>query len=768
MKLFLLFFIFLVNISLLANDKKSINVQLKWLDQFEFAGYYIAKEKGFYDNYNLDVNFLKFDSNVDIVESVTSKKADFGISSSSLIIEKSKGKDILLLTAIFQSSPLVLLSLKEKNIKNISNIRNKRIMLANDQENFATIQTMLNSGGIDRKEINIIPHTFDVKDLIKNNTDLMTAYTTNELVTLDNMNIPYNILHPKEYGFDFYEDILFTTNIFKEQNPETVKNFLKATLKGWYYAFENIDETAQIIYEKYNSQNKSLKTLIDEAKKMRPLVFDENGLIGNIDENKVKLISNTYLILKMMTNNIDIKNTIYENKIPLSKEQLTYLKEKKSIKTCVDPNYFPISYFEGDKLIGIASDYINLLKTELPIDFEIVKTKNWGETLDFAKNRECDIVLAAMKTEDRLKYLNFSQPFIKSSLVLITKIDKPYFDNFKDIISTHKIGLVKNFAFTNILLSKYPNNKNLVVIDSLENAYAMIQTNEIYGLIDSIYTTSYEIHQNYLGSLKVSAKLDLSFNLSIATRNDDLILTDIINKTLNEIPEEEKISINNKWIKIDVLDNENSTKLIARSVVIILFLFIIFLLLFLNEISKKRRLEYLTNELKEKNEELDKILIIKSKQAAMGDMIDTISHQWKQPLNELGLQFLKLNTDLKFHNKTPEKDELELFIKKGDSILGFMSDTIDIFRNFFKSDRKIEYISLNEIIKDMVLFFNSTLEESNIKFVHELNEKLNLYGKKEEIFHILLCLISNSKEAIIKNEIQNPYIKITLSKKIIK
>ena len=80
---------------------------------------------------------------------------------------------------------------------------------------------------------------------------------------------------PKNFGFNFYEDLLFTSKDFASRNPKLVKDFYNATMKGWKYAFDNIEETAQIIYEKYNTQNKSLKALIFEANEMKKLVYDK-------------------------------------------------------------------------------------------------------------------------------------------------------------------------------------------------------------------------------------------------------------------------------------------------------------------------------------------------------------------------------------------------------------------------------------------------------------------------------------------------------------
>ncbi|MEA3553304.1 MAG: ABC transporter substrate-binding protein [Campylobacterota bacterium] len=96
---------------------QKVSLQLQWLDQFQFAGYYVAKEKGFYKDVGLDVEIKKYKHDILTIDEVKNKKATYGIGRSSLIINKSNGAKIKLLASIFQSSPLILLTTKKSGIK---------------------------------------------------------------------------------------------------------------------------------------------------------------------------------------------------------------------------------------------------------------------------------------------------------------------------------------------------------------------------------------------------------------------------------------------------------------------------------------------------------------------------------------------------------------------------------------------------------------------------------------------------------------------------
>lgn len=312
----LVFIIILLFSTLFAREGVSnkIILQLNWLHQFQFAGYYIALEKGYYKDAGLDVNIKECNKNIDPVEDVLSQKADFAVGRSSLLIDKVQGKDIVAIAAIYQSSPLVLLTLKNNGISKIEDLENKRIMITSDAKDTASIMAMLGSNGITKDKITVQKHSFDLDDLINGKTDAMASYISNEPIHLKEMGIEYNIFQPKDYGFDFYSDILFTSSKFLKQNPNLTKRFYEATIKGWKYAFENIGETAELIYKKYNTQNKSMISLVKEAEVLKQLIHHKGtDVIGCLDGDKLNDILNTYKVLGLVQKDINMDDFIYPN-----------------------------------------------------------------------------------------------------------------------------------------------------------------------------------------------------------------------------------------------------------------------------------------------------------------------------------------------------------------------------------------------------------------------------------------------------------------------
>ncbi len=295
--------------------KEKVVLQLSWLHQFQFAGYYVAKELGYYKEAGIEVEIKEFNFQTDLTSVVQNREADFAVGRSSLLIEKINGKDVVALGAIFQESPLMLLVTQESHINSLNDLKNKRIMLTGDAKNTASIMAMLSSKGIMQQDIQILPHSFELNDLLHNKTDAMASYVSNEPIVMSDKGIGYKIFDPKDYGFHFYDDILFSSSAFIKKNPHLTKDFYEATLKGWQYAFENISFTAELIHKLYNTQNKTVMQLIKEGEVLRELAQNEDGL-GYISKSKLGEIMNTYKVLGLVTKNIDLDTFVYEHNHP--------------------------------------------------------------------------------------------------------------------------------------------------------------------------------------------------------------------------------------------------------------------------------------------------------------------------------------------------------------------------------------------------------------------------------------------------------------------
>lgn len=308
----IIIFLLVLSTQVFAQTQK-VKLQLLWKNQFQFAGFYIAKELGYYKDAGIDVEIIENSSGINPVELIEDEKVDFAIGRATLLVDKSKGKDIVTLGAIYQHSPLILLVKTDSGIHKIEDLKDKNVMIAADILHSASIQFMLNSHQVRYEDLHLSSNDFNLESFISGNLDAISAYSTNEPFLLNQKNIPYKIFDPKDHGFDFYSDFLFTSSKFIEQNPELTKNFYIASKKGWDYAFKNIEESAEIIFKNYNTQNKSLTHLIEEAKALKEHAYDEYGFMFHIDKEKLHNIIDIYKILGYIHNDVNLDSFIYKH-----------------------------------------------------------------------------------------------------------------------------------------------------------------------------------------------------------------------------------------------------------------------------------------------------------------------------------------------------------------------------------------------------------------------------------------------------------------------
>ena len=572
---------------------EKVSLQLHWKQQFEFAGYFIAKEKGFFKDVGIDVDILEYHNGINLTQSVISKEHTFAIGYSNTILDEINTNKIVLLSANFQSSPHVLVSLKSSNINSIKDFKNKKIMIDKEATQSAAFISMLQANGISFDDMLIEKPSFKVEHLIDGTVDLASYYYTNETYTLDKKAIAYNIWDPKDYGFDFYSDILFTSKEELEKYPLLVENFRTASLKGWEYAFNHIDETVDIILQKYNSQNKTQGELLYEARALKELAYHDNIPFGTIQKEKIQRLIDIYTLLGLYKNNTNIDELIYQgsNKFYLTPIEQEYLKKKKVINMCVDPDWMPFEKIENGQHIGMAADYFNIIKEKTNLDIELIKTTSWSESLDFTKQRKCDILSFLMTTPERKKYLDFTTAYFKAPIVMATKSDVPFINDFNSL-KEKKLGLPKGYAFIEVLRVDYP-DLTIVEVDNIDDGLEKVVQGEIYGYIGTLATIGYSFQKKFTGELKISGKFDGTWDFSVGVRNDDPILLNIFQKAVNSIDKESEQKILNKWLSINYV-KETDYSLLFKTIGGFVLILSIILFFYFKQMKLKEQLQLLS------------------------------------------------------------------------------------------------------------------------------------------------------------------------------
>ena len=302
-------FFLLVSLALpTLGQADEISIQLKWRHQFQFAGYYAALEKGFYAEEGLNVRLIEGGPGQSPIDALLRGGADYAVADAGALLYRARGKPVVVLATIFQHSPLALLVHASK-ARRLADLRGKRIML---QPGHATeLLAMLRQAGVTRRDITALPQSGRIRDVLEGRADAIAVYETNEPFLLARMGHPFWLFRPRDHGIDFYGDTLVTTEAEIRKHPERAAAVRRATLRGWRYALDHMEEIIELIKRKYDTQHKSRTHLSFEAQGIHDLMMANVIPIGFSNPARWRAIAQTFANLGIPVRRVDWDAFLY-------------------------------------------------------------------------------------------------------------------------------------------------------------------------------------------------------------------------------------------------------------------------------------------------------------------------------------------------------------------------------------------------------------------------------------------------------------------------
>jgi NitT/TauT family transport system substrate-binding protein len=227
------------------------SVQLGWVHTMEYAGFYMAEEKGYFADENLSVKLLEggFDANgnfIDPIAQVTSGKAEFGVADGNALLRaRANGVPVIAIATIYQRNPVAFISLAEKNIIKPQDLIGKKLAIDLESATGISYLALLASQSIDPSQVNQVPRTSFTNDQLTNGeVDVLDAFITNQPVQLELAGYSLNIILASDYGIEMYPNVIFTTEATIANKPDLVERLLQATVRGMQSAIDNPKEAA--------------------------------------------------------------------------------------------------------------------------------------------------------------------------------------------------------------------------------------------------------------------------------------------------------------------------------------------------------------------------------------------------------------------------------------------------------------------------------------------------------------------------------------------
>ncbi|MDD2790605.1 MAG: sensor histidine kinase [Sulfurimonas sp.] len=161
------------------------------------------------------------------------------------------------------------------------------------------------------------------------------------------------------------------------------------------------------------------------------------------------------------------------------------------------------------------------------------------------------------------------------------------------------------------------------------------------------------------------------------------------------------------------------------------------------------------------SQEKDKAMFAQRKMASMGEMIENIAHQWRQPLSEVNACVLAIDTIV--YQQYKSDDAIEKELKNIENLTKYMSDTIDHFKNFFDNNKTKKYFKLEDLLNSSLLLLQNEFNKNSIEVIKDIRTNIQYKGYMDELQQVLLILFNNARDVFLARNIQNPTLVITIS-----
>jgi len=258
-------------------------LQLKGRHQAQFAGFYLAQEKGYYSQENIKVTFLEGEKDLAIVQRIVYDKADFGvIAPESVLMARSQDQPVTAIAAIYRQSPIVYVALFDSGILRPRDFLGKTVATLDASGSQQDLQLqyyiMMKRLGLDISKTKLIAWDPIFTTFYGHEADITSCYSNTGLIEMRQKGLMLNLIWPSDYGVYFYSDLVVTRESLIKENPGLVARFLRATLRGWQDAVEDYEQAIPAVLKYNKGKDPQLQAAILEAQ--LPLVHTGDDYIG--------------------------------------------------------------------------------------------------------------------------------------------------------------------------------------------------------------------------------------------------------------------------------------------------------------------------------------------------------------------------------------------------------------------------------------------------------------------------------------------------------
>ena len=427
----------------------------------------------------------------------------------------------------------------------------------------------------------------------------------------------------------------------------------------------------------------------------------------------------------------------------LTQDEKEWIKTHKTIKFTGDPNWLPFEAFTSDgEYIGIVADFLDIVEEHTGLIFEKIPSESWSDSIELLKTHKVQM-MTATKDLDLGNHFLITKNFLDNQIVVIMKSGTPYLDTLLPL-KGKKIALIKNYGYVSKIKKKYP-DYNFFDVENINEGLLGVAAGKYDAMLATMSLGSFMITDLQLSNIAVVGKTEFTTALAFRIDSEYKPLVGIVNKVLKTIDKHTKQQILKKWVNKEYVEKVDYTLLwqIAFVLSLIIMGTLFWSWRLKREITRRIELE----------KENAKMLAQQAKHAALGEMMDAVAHQWKQPLNAISMMSELLV--MEFKDKTLNEEYLLEYQQDINIQVEHLLTTLSEFRTFFRPDKSTELFNVKESVEAVLLLVKDDLLKHNISVELQCDEKIVIDVIKNEFKHILLNLLSNARDAFVENEIDN-------------
>jgi polar amino acid transport system substrate-binding protein len=234
----------------------------------------------------------------------------------------------------------------------------------------------------------------------------------------------------------------------------------------------------------------------------------------------------------------------------LTSREKAWLELHKKVRIAIDPDFAPYEFTDPNgHHLGISAEMIKLIGRMLDIDFELVPSASWEQTLEMSERRQIDLLPLANRTVQRERFLHFTEPYLLSQRRIITRRKLGEIQTENDLPG-HTLALPSGYSIIPLIREKWPSIKINEVPD-IPTALLQVAFGSADATILSSGVAGYWLEQKEISNLRLAGTLGQPSRLSIASRNDWPEFATILQKALQSISEEQRSAIRRRWVFLD-------------------------------------------------------------------------------------------------------------------------------------------------------------------------------------------------------------------------